>query len=1300
MFTHLRVKSEFSIEEGLLRVEDIVRLAKESGSKSVALTDFQNVGGLAKFHLLCKKEGLNPISGAEITLHDDSNGRSGRILLLAKNDRGYAQLNNVLTATHNSAVGKYGPELALAEFLALENTDLICLSGFSEGFLDNCFRDSDSFDSGDIEGVDFTAGARSLARVAAKFQGRFYVEIQKSANPISAVLSGVHEKFAKAGNLPVVATCPNLYEDASSHEAHRIRHLISTNKSQQKDWDKARVYYAHSQWSAPQEMQERFADNPRAIENTQLIASQCNHLIQAQKPDLPRFPTPSKQSESQYLACLVNEGIERRLQAAYDKDQTPELYNAELMRYQERAQYELSVIKKMGFEGYFLIVQDYIGWAKSNDIGVGPARGSGAGSLVAYALGITDVDPMVYGLLFERFLNPERISMPDIDTDFCSKRRGEVITYLREKYGDNRTTQIHTYSRFKDASVVDSVGRTYGLTEAMKTRIKKLITINGEDFFNTPLAQIPSDIKAALPGQECEKFFAMCRNLMGIVRGVGTHPAGVIISGQELNNYTGLMGSNAFDRGTMLGFEDLEVMGLVKLDLLGIKQITLLSSALMNVNARRESLGNSNRLTMDSIPLADPAVYDLLSQGSTVAIFQLEGGAPKSLSTKMKPNNLSEIAAINALIRPGPANAKMDEQYIHRRNIANETGVHDPSWYAHEKLMPVLESTFGVMIYQEQVMRIAQEMAGYTLGQADILRKVIGKKKTEDMAKQREIFVSGAVARGFDEGLSTQVFDLIEKFGDYGFNLSHSVAYSVISYQTAWMKAQYPAEYMAAALDSAISHADKKDEEAKVNVFLEDVQRNCFVLTKNGPEPIEVMAPSVNSSFAGFSPVYEDGQEQATKISFGLAAIKKIGFDLADSISNERLLGGGRFKNLDDFLQRCYSFLTKAPLEALIKAGALDEFGYSRKDLLDQSLLALDYYKKTSTKRSIIDPEPFQYQFSAQPDSFDDLAEMESDALGFFFKCDPLKSAGKQIERDFGQNISGLESKMGETVTIAGYISSIKTRKTAKKEVMADVVLKDANGAVGGTVFPRTYGELTEKSQRRPDQKLFEKGAIVKMTGKVEYNEFRDQIGLVVYGLEPYQVEDSDSFSSSLEESNQGVKALDLVVTGNKDALALAARLSKYASPDSGGEDLYKVRLLRNSSGGMAVECVFPSLIKVSPELKETLRQYFGDENFIEKGDPGSQGHRNIAMPRRYLLKHLMNDQVPADALALLPNASVQRDIDTGEYLLIQGNQVDRYEAWEDLFGKVRGETLAQFEQILGNEDNDSKKKIPGDHGI
>jgi len=877
-FIHLHLHTEYSLVDGTVRIKPLVEKTRQLGMPAVAVTDQHNLFALVKFYQAAEAAGIKPIVGADVLLRSPEDpDHISRLVLLCQNHQGYLNLCELLSLGYLKGQ-HHGVPYVRRDWVTAHADGLIALSGARDG------------DIGQAILANHPNRARQLAAAWAKaFPERFYVEIQRTAREQEPLHEQAALHIAGKLGLPVVASNDVRFLERGDFNAHEARVCIHDGRLLSDRRRESR--YSEEQYlKSSAEMAVLFADLPEALENSYHLAMRCNLEMEFGKYHLPAFPTPAGESAEEFLRKASEEGLRERLARLPGDSAFPG------QDYLDRLELELGVINEMGFPGYFLIVADFIRWAKKNDIPVGPGRGSGAGSLVAWALGITDLDPLVHDLLFERFLNPERISMPDFDIDFCMEGRDRVIDYVAQTYGRDQVSQIITYGSMAARAVVRDCGRVLGHGYGFVDSIAKLIPMTLGITLEGALKEEPQLKTRYDEEEDTRAILDLAMSLEGLKRNAGKHAGGVVIAPSRLTDFSPLFcEAGGGSIVTQFDKDDVEAIGLVKFDFLGLRTLTIIDRALKTVNRRREQAGEPP-IVLDRLPMNDPATFELLQACQTTAVFQLESRGMKDLIRKLVPDSFDEIVALVALFRPGPLESGMVGDYIDRKHGRSKVS------YPHPALEHILRPTYGVILYQEQVMQIAQELAGYTLGAADILRRAMGKKKPAEMAKQRIIFVEGAMERGVSEDLANVIFDQMETFAGYGFNKSHSAAYALIAYQTAWLKAHYQAAFMAAVLSSDMDNTDKVDE------FIHE----CRDLG------LKVLPPDINRSVHAFTDVDD------TSILYGLGAIKGVGHAAIDMIVLERE-AQGPFSELSDFCNRIdHQKVNRRAMDVLVRSGAMD----------------------------------------------------------------------------------------------------------------------------------------------------------------------------------------------------------------------------------------------------------------------------------------------------------------------------------------------------------------------------------------
>ncbi|ARU89365.1 DNA polymerase III subunit alpha [Pseudomonas sp. M30-35] len=1068
-FVHLRVHTEFSLVDGLVRVKPLIKAVAGAGMPAVAVTDQSNMCSLVKFYKAAMGGGIKPICGADIWMASTyEDGPLTRMTLLAMNAKGYRNLTELVSRGWSEGQSN---DLVIIQrdWIKAANEGLIALSGSKEGEV----------------GLALLAGDQALADAVLKewmdvFPERFYLEVQRTnrindEEHLHAAVA-LAERFAA----PLVATNDVRFIMQDDYEAHETRVCIGEGRPLD-DPRRVRMYSDQQYLKSPEEMAALFSDLPEALQNTVEIAKRCNIDVQLGTYFLPNFPIPDGMTMDEYFRKVSFDGLDERLEVLLPKD-TPD-YEAKKQVYVDRLNFELNIIIQMGFPGYFLIVMDFIKWAKNNGVPVGPGRGSGAGSLVAYVQKITDLDPLAYDLLFERFLNPERVSMPDFDVDFCMDGRDRVIDYVAQKYGRNAVSQIITFGTMAAKAVVRDVARAQGKSYGLADRLSKMIpfevgmTLAKAFEMEEPLRDfLKTDEEAA-------EIWEMSLKLEGICRGTGKHAGGVVIAPTKLTDFSPIA-CDEEGNGLVTQFDkdDVESAGLVKFDFLGLRTLTIIKWAMETINREQAKQGLPD-LNIDFIPLDDKPTFAMLQKAETTAVFQLESRGMKELIKKLKPDCLEDMIALVALFRPGPLQSGMVDDFINRKH-GREPISYPHQDYQYDGLKPVLAPTYGIILYQEQVMQIAQVMAGYTLGGADMLRRAMGKKKPEEMAKQRGGFIEGCSNNGIDADLAGNIFDLVEKFAGYGFNKSHSAAYGLLSYQTAWLKAHHSAAFMAAVLSADMHNTDK------VVTLIEECRSMKLRLD----------APDVNTSEFKFT-VNDEGW-----IVYGLGAIKGVGEGPVEAIVESRR--DGPFKDLFDFCSRVdLKRINKRTLEALLRSGALDRLGphfheeikayhanidRNRAVLLAAMEEAVQAAEQTARSHDsghmdlfggvFADEEQDVYanHLRARELSLKERLKGEKDTLGLYLTGHPIDEYEGEVRRFARQRIIDLKPAR-DTQTVAGLIVNLRVMKNKKGDKMGFITLDDRSGRIEASLFADAFAS---------NQALLQSDALVVVEGEVSNDDF------------------------------------------------------------------------------------------------------------------------------------------------------------------------------------------------------------------
>ncbi len=1063
-FVHLRVHTEYSLVDGLVRIEPLMDELLLKGMNAVAVTDYCNLFAAVKVFKAAIAAGIKPLFGCDFPCHDPEKPEHvTSFVLLCQNELGYRNLTRLVSKAYQQGQYQGLPRIHY-QWIAEHADGLIALSGGRSGDIGHALL------SGDEE------GAYKLARIWMElFPERFYLEIQRTGRADEAAYNERIVQMADALNLPLVATNDVRFIEERDHEAHEARVCIHDGYALA-DPRRTAHYSAKQYLRSAAEMTALFSDLPQAVQNTVEIAKRCTVKLDLGKNYLPNFPVPAGSSVEDFLSHLSNVGLDQRLERIF-RDRI-ELLPTGREVYEQRLLLELKVINSMGFAGYFLIVADFIKWAKLNGVPVGPGRGSGAGSLVAYALGITDLDPLEFELLFERFLNPERVSMPDFDIDFCMEGRDRVIDYVAEKYGRQSVSQIITFGTMAAKAVVRDVGRVLGHPYTFVDKLAKLIPFELGITLTKALEQEEDLRKRYESEEEVKELFDLALKLEGITRNAGKHAGGVVIAPSELTDFTAIYceeGSSQivsqFDK------DDVEAVGLVKFDFLGLRTLTIINWALITINQQRQKTG-LEPVDITEIAMDDIQSFTLLKACQTTAVFQLESRGMKELIHRLQPDCFEEIIALVALFRPGPLQSGMVDDFIDRKHGRARVE------YLHPDLEPILKPTYGVILYQEQVMQIAQVLANYTLGAADMLRRAMGKKKPEEMASQRAIFTEGATARGVDEKVATTIFDLMEKFAGYGFNKSHSAAYALVAYQTAWLKAHYPAAFMAAVLSSDMDNTDK------VVIFINE----CKQMN------LKVLPPSINRSQYQFTVI--DDQT----IIFGLGAIKGVGEAAIQILVQERD-SFGPFEGLFSTCQRLdMRKVNRRVLEALIKSGAMDDWGIERAVFHDSIEKAIQVGTKFH-----------QNQSSGQTDLFsllDDTVSKEDyiygnvwsdkkrldgekETLGFYLTGHPADCYSQEF-KGYITPIAKLSASLTKKATICGLVRGVRHILTKRGKKLSIIAIEDATGNLDIVAFSEIF---------EPQQAFVIAGQMLVVEGELGQDNYTGGVKMVATVL--YRIDEA-----------------------------------------------------------------------------------------------------------------------------------------------------------------------------------------------
>ena len=1155
-FVHLHCHTEYSLLDGANKVDKLFERIKALKQPAVAMTDHGNMFGAVEFYREAMSHGIKPIIGCEIYVAPTSRFEkkgvdkgpkeyNNHLILLAMNKEGYRNLCKLVSLGYMEGF-YYKPRID-KDLLRELNGGLIALSACLQGEV------SQALNYGVYEKAK--AAAETYATI---FGDRYYIEIQDNKLAEQEKVNRQLVELAKELSIPVVATNDCHYGERADFHAHDVLLCVQTGKTVSDD-NRLKIETDELYLKSADEMNQGFDYCPGAVERTLEIADRCNVDIEFGKYHFPNFTPPKEISLDDYLDELAHQGLEQRLEGIID---------AELRKsYVDRLEYELDVIKRMQFPGYFLVVADFINYAKENGIPVGPGRGSSAGSLVAYALKITDLDPIRHVLLFERFLNPERRSMPDIDVDFCIRGRAQVIQYVKDKYGADRVAQIATFGTLKAKAAIRDVGRALGLSFAETDAIAKLIPApkQGFDYPLTEAMKMEPRLGEMMKNDpRIKTLMDHALRLEGLVRHASTHAAGVVLSNLPLVDHLPLFVDKEGGIVTQYDMSCVEKIGLVKFDFLGLKTLTLIHDCLKLIEITRGETMDVNRL-----PLDDKKTYRTLCNGNTTGVFQLESTGIREMTVKIRPNCFEDLVAILALYRPGPLDSGMAEEYIKRKHGKEKIK------YLHPLLDTILKDTYGVIVYQEQVMQIAQVLGGYTMGDADILRRAMGKKDPQEMAAQRERFVDGARAKKIDEKKATEIFDQMETFARYGFNKSHSAAYALVSYQTAYLKTHYPVEFMASLMTSEMGDTDK-------------VIKN---LSECRAKDIEVLAPDVNESRADFTPIGD-------KVRFGLAAVKNVGEKAVEVILESRSKDGP-FSSLFDFCRRVdMTAVNRRVIESLIKCGAFDATQVSRARMIgalddamktgqshqrDESSHQIDIFAMLGTPAKGASKPGDVYPQVTEWTSQETLA-FEKEALGFYITGHPLDKFDRVLNRITSGTISVLKEKAqpGE-IKMGGVVSALKLRNTKKGDRYANFNLEDKTGFIEVITWPDTYKRSAELLGA--DDPIFVKG-------RLEVGEERMQVIANEVVLLAEAAKNQKNGHANGKSNGNGEK-IHLYVRESEVSADELVRLRDTLLDYPGPATVY-LHMLASANGETIIELPEQVRIASSQELTATVERLFG----------------------------------------------------------------------------------------------------------
>ena len=1093
-FVHLHVHSEYSVVDSTLGIKPLISLIKGCEQPAMALTDQNNLFALVKFYSAAMGGGVKPIIGSEVFL-EDASGEVFKAILLCQNPQGYLNLSHLISQSYLLNQKLYNNQnvgMIKREWLVEFNDGLIVLSGGREG---------------DI-GVALLSEKPNLVASRMKwwqtyFADRFYLELVRTGRDNEENYIAQAVEVALRYDTPVVATNDVRFAKPEDFEAHEVRTCIYEGYILD-DQNRPKRFSEEQYFKTSEEMVELFKDIPEAIENTVEIAKRCSLDLTLGTYFLPDFPVPEGMTIGEFFVEESHKGLDQRLAFLFGHLSAEE-QAAKRTEYYDRIKFELDIILQMGFPGYFLIVADFIQWGKNQAIPVGPGRGSGAGSLVAYALKITDLDPIEYDLLFERFLNPERVSMPDFDVDFCMDRRDEVIDYVSRHYGRDHVSQIVTYGTMAAKAVVRDVGRVLGLGYGVVDGIAKLIP-NELGIKLAEALEKEEELQSKYDNDDdARQLLELALKLEGTVRNTGKHAGGVVIGPKPLDHFCPVLcepdGSSVV---TQLDKNDVETAGLVKFDFLGLRTLTIIDWALQSINGDKKP-DEEGFIDIARIPLQDEPTFDLIKTGKTTGVFQLESSGMQSLIVRLRPDCFEDIIALVALFRPGPLESGMVDNFIARKHGKEKVSYPDAQWQ-HESLKETLEPTYGVILYQEQVMQIAQILAGYTLGGADMLRRAMGKKKPEEMAKQRSIFKDGAISIGVDGELAMKIFDLVEKFAGYGFNKSHSAAYALVSYQSAWLKTHYPAEFMAAQISSDMDNTEK----------VVHMVNECYAMG------LKVLPPNVNTGQIHFKPFGE------RTVNYGLGGVKGVGEAALEGMIEERETNGA-YTDLFDFCLRTGKKVNRRVIDALVRSGAFDELHDNRNAMLESIPMALKQAEQQQKNEEVGQNDLFGEMLSVEESGESkllDVPEMreklrlsgEKDTLGLYMTGHPIDMYRQELKTLVGTSLASLKPEKWKKVTAAGLVVELRNKVTRTGQRMGFAALDDKTARLEVVMRPAVYEAIREHI--KPDM-------VVLVQGEVSEDNFNGGIKL-----------DAEQVVSLAEARVEKARAIKLKVNSTQSSVS------------------------------------------------------------------------------------------------------------------------------------------------------------------
>lgn len=1134
-FVHLNVHTEYSLLDGITRIEELAEAVGQAGMPAVAMTDVSNVYAAIKFYRACLKAEIKPLFGVHLEVGEKDSGMpAGQIGLLCRNNESFQALSHLLTDIYTQP--RSGHSLSVErERLEGIGKGLIGLSGGVDGDVGRALVAGHAREATEL-----------LRRYQNIFEGNFFIEITRTNRAGEKEYEARALEMASRENAPLVATNAVRFISAEDFEAHEIRTCIRQGRVLD-DPRRPRVFTAEQYMRTPEEMAGAFSDLPSAVENTVEIARRCNVFIDFNATHMPQYQAGNDSSTEEILKVQAQKGL---------IDYQQKISVGERKTYQNRLDTEIETINRMGFAGYFLIVADFVQWARDNGVPVGPGRGSGAGSLVAFSLGITRLDPIAHGLLFERFLNPERVSLPDFDIDFCMVGRDRVIEYVSGRYGAEKVAQIITYNTLAARAVVRDVGRVMGMPYGFCDTLAKLVPFEVGMTLEKALAQDDELRRRYRNEAEVTQLIDNGRRLEGLPRNAGKHAGGLVIAPEAIAEFSPLYWEPGMTQAvTQFDKDDLEAIGLVKFDFLGLRTLTVIDWATNLANETRQKKGEPP-IDLESLTPDDSEVYRLICTGKTTALFQLESRGMQELIQRLQPDQFEELVALVALFRPGPLQSGMVDDFINRKHGR------EPVVYLHDRIQSVLEPTYGVILYQEQVMEIARELSGFSLGSADLLRRAMGKKKPEEMERQRQIFIDGATERGIAQGSATHIFGLIEKFAGYGFNKSHSAAYALLSYQTAWLKTYYPAEFMSAALSADMEHTDK-----------------VVILVREAKSMnLNIAPPDINRGELKFS-VAEDGS-----IVYGLGAIKGVGEKALEDILNERAKNGP-YRDLLSLCRRIDSQkVNKKTLEALIRSGALDSLGMERSHLDYQLPQALDAAGQQSSNASSGQNDMFgmpsvdEVVLAAPPGhvwSPRKRLEMERASLGFYLTSHPIEHHRTELRAIGAVTIAQTVHHSEKAVMLAGLVQEVRTFQNRKGETAAFFRLDDGSGYADVSISPSLFSEARST--------LSAKGLVL-VRGTTGTDDRSGLLALKADGMWALEVFRTERLSE-----------LDITLPETLDARTAADELKSMLRPFTPGATSVTLNYKNPDGDSLSIRLGEQWRLRPEPELFDSLVNFTGE---------------------------------------------------------------------------------------------------------